>query len=175
VHLVRWLNTPRSVLWLFVTGTLCLFFCLFISLGCSVVYYAMFGVSLMPDWQGLNQMTDEEQIGYFAFGLCCTPLNAVLEELIFRAPLSIIGKIWPGSAMPLLAAIPLSIFFGWLHGGWATVPYQGACGMVFCLYYLKAGGQEGKFRRPLVVSSLVHAAYDTVVLGFVLTVSLMAH
>lgn len=170
----RWLNASCSTSWLFVTGTLALFLLLTLKAICNIAYFAIFGSSLTPDWQGLGEMNEEEQIGFLAFSLCFAPFGCLVEELIFRAPLSLVGKIWPGSMMPLLAAIPLSIFFGWLHGGWATVPYQGTCGLVLGLYYLKAGGQDGKFLRPMLVSYLIHTLYDLVLFSLALAGSLVA-
>lgn len=170
--LFRWLNTPSSVSWLVVTGTLLLLFLAFLNVACGIIYFSVFGSSLMPDWQGLGAMSEEEQFGFFARGLCCVPFGCLIEEVISRVPLTLVGKKWPGSAMPFLVAIPLSIFFGWLHGGWATVPYQGFCGLILCLYYLKAGGQEGKLLRPLWVSYLIHTIYDVVLYSLALVGSL---
>lgn len=169
--LFRWLNTPSSVLRLVAGGTAWLFLLFFLSGIYSAAYYAAFGSSMMPDRRGMAQMSGNELIGSFAFSLCAAPFACMVEELISRAPLSMIGKIWPGSAMPLLAAILSSIFFGWLHGGWATVPYQGVCGLILSLYYLKAGGQEGTLFRPLSVSYLIHMGYNIALFGLGLVVS----
>lgn len=163
----RWLNTPKPIVEIVAGGVVSMLLLLIINGLCSMAYYAVVGTALMPDWQGLNAMSEREQFAFFKRQLFSVPLGCFLEELFSRAPLTLVGKLRPRRAMPLLVAIPLSIFFGWMHGGWATVPYHGSGGLIFSLCYLKAGGQEGKFLRPLWTSYLVHLLFDLVLLGVI--------
>jgi hypothetical protein len=60
----------------------------------------------------------------------------------------------------IFISIGSSVLFGYIHGGWFTVPVQGVGGVVFCAAYLKFGGLEGKWLPPLLGSWAVHASFN---------------
>ncbi|MEK9155610.1 MAG: CPBP family intramembrane glutamic endopeptidase [Patescibacteria group bacterium] len=127
------------------------------------------GTRLVPDWLEIEGKPLEYQIIFLIFLLLGAPLNSVIEELIFRAPLSVVGKIWPGHRVGIWVALVSSIIFGYIHGGLATIPAQGVLGMILCFSYMKCGGMEGKFWRPIGVTIAVHTLYNFVLLCVGLT------
>jgi hypothetical protein len=100
--------------------------------------------------------------------------TSLVEEFTFRAAPLFAGwgiarfVSWVGS-IPLtgvanwtliLISLGSSVLFGYIHGGWFTVPIQGVGGMVFCAAYLKFGGLEGRFLPSLLGSWAVHASFN---------------
>jgi len=88
------------------------------------------------------------------------------EELFFRFPLSFAARFlrrWERLRNWVLAVmvIGLSVTFGWLHGGWLFAPIQGVMGLAMCLFYLKCGGFNGKFWKPLFICWITHVIINS--------------
>lgn len=96
---------------------------------------------------------------------------ALNEELIFRAPLGIaafyldrLGRL----PLVLVLALISSIIFGWLHGGWIFVCFQGVGGYLYSLLFLKCGGLKGYIFKPLVASTFAHYLHNQIIVLIVL-------
>lgn len=95
---------------------------------------------------------------------------AAYEELWFRYPLSLAVAGWGACKKIIVVAVISSVIFGFLHGKSINLIFihgsiqniflQGVGGIIFCLLYLKCGGLAGKWLKPLIVSTLTHAAYN---------------
>lgn len=94
--------------------------------------------------------------------------GAMIEEGAFRfAPLFLYWFIYDefsSSDSFLRGVVPVSILssvvFGYIHGGWFTLPVQGVSGIIFSVVYLKFGGMQGKVILPFVASSITHFFYN---------------
>jgi membrane protease YdiL (CAAX protease family) len=104
--------------------------------------------------------------------------RATIEELIFRFPLSCAVITWGVSKKVLGAALVSSLIFGFLHGGCTNFGFiyegvhhiflQGVGGLFYCLLYLKCGGLNKRFLKPIVVTTIAHATYNSAVALIVL-------
>ncbi len=88
------------------------------------------------------------------------------EEIVFRFPLSFAARFlrcWPRvrDGMLIFLVLTLSALFGWVHGGILFVPIQGVLGLIFSLCYLKFGGYNGKFWKPLLLCWMMHVAVNS--------------
>lgn len=119
---------------------------------------------------------------------------ALGEEVLFRLPLSILGRLsqllrWavlkisgnpgpPVGSEEYLASrrrwaapfvLPLALLlpplFGIAHGMWQFVFIQGVAGLMFTLLYLKCGGGMGKVVKPLLICALAHFIIDGTIFG----------
>ena len=98
--------------------------------------------------------------------LLSTAFGAFKEEIVFRAPLSLLGPLscrW-SSQIVIWAVVLISILFGYLHGDWTNILLQGGLGLIFSLVYLKMGGMRGRVLIPLLASSAVHFLYNGIFL-----------
>ncbi|NTW14654.1 MAG: CPBP family intramembrane metalloprotease [Candidatus Moranbacteria bacterium] len=85
---------------------------------------------------------------------------ALMEEVIFRAPLSIAEDLgWSVRGM-MVASLVLSVVFGLLHGSPANIPYQGVAGFFYCIMYLKCGGLTGNGMKAIAVTSISHFTWN---------------
>lgn len=167
MNLVGYLNTPpKSVFWLILKATaLCLAWNFAGTVIC-IIFEVVTGAPLVPDWLGLDEMSDAKAIVFVIVLLILAPLNSILEELLFRAPwLTITGKLFPRSGATVIVAVISSIIFGWVHGGVATIPLQGVTGMALSFCYLKCGGQDGKFWKPYLVAVVIHTLINFAIFG----------
>lgn len=150
-----WLKTPPSSYWsLAWKGALLAF--VYAIVFCVLEWYGF--IPTTGDWQGTDDMSPDTFLGFIIVMIVSTPFVAPMEELLFRAPLSLLSRKSP--RMVALSSLVLSGLFGYVHGGLATVPVQGVLGILLSLIYLKAGGSTGKFIRPFVVSSVAHILYN---------------
>jgi membrane protease YdiL (CAAX protease family) len=94
------------------------------------------------------------------------------EEILFRLPLSLAVKLlkrWERARNYTLIAlvIILSVAFGLAHGDGSFasrclfVPMQGVMGVVFCVFYLKCGGFNGKIWKPLLLTWALHVMLNS--------------
>lgn len=167
MNLVNWLNTPpKSVFWLILWATgLYLVYTVF-GVMFSGIVESVTGSPAIPDWIGFDKMSDGKRIFFIVFMFVGAPLNSVIEELLFRAPwLTITGKLFPRGTITIVIAILTSVIFGCIHGGIATIPVQGALGIILSFCYLKCGGQDGKFWKPLSVVIVIHTLANWVLLA----------
>lgn len=82
---------------------------------------------------------------------------AMIEELLFRTPLTFIVRILKHPLLVMLAVFGLSGVFGYIHQmSWWSVPIQGFFGVMISVMYLKFGGARGKFIKPLLCTSMAH-------------------
>ena len=88
-------------------------------------------------------------------------LLAFREELLFRAPLALLF-LFRGVTMGkvLMAAMALSILFGFFHGGFIYILFQGVIGFSWCVLFLKCGGAHGRPLKAVFVTTLTHAGYN---------------
>lgn len=164
---LHWINTPPKSASIFaLKATLLALITAGVGITIAVtVSLATERDSIIPDWQGLRNMEDGKKVFMIIGTMIFIPLGSILEELIFRAPLSIVGKVSPGKWAPIVSAVISSVIFGYIHGGFATIFMQGVTGIILSFAYLKAGGQHGKFWKPMGVSILIHTLFNWVVMG----------
>jgi membrane protease YdiL (CAAX protease family) len=93
--------------------------------------------------------------------------GVILEEIIFRFPLSLFATRWGATRNILGLALLLSLVFGWVHGSWHHVLLQGVVGFWWCLIYLKSGGLHDRYWKALLVTITAHTIYNTLIIGFV--------
>lgn len=165
--LVNWLNTPpKNVFWLVLKAA-----ALYSVYGSIVtilfrIVEITTGVTLNPSRMYSGEMNDGDKTRFLAFIFVIAPLSSTAEELLCRAPwLSITGKLRPRSGATVVVAIITSIIFGWIHEGVATIPVQGVMGIILSFSYLKCGGQDGKFWKPLFVAIAIHTLANWVIVA----------
>lgn len=165
MNLVNWLNTPpKNTFWLILKAAA---FYLAYALAWTTLQFIIeqsTGFSLDTDWQGLGDKGEAETLLYIVLMFIGAPINSVVEELIFRAPLTIAGKFFPRGGTTVAIAIGSSVIFGWIHGGIVTIPMQGVMGLVLSACYLKCGGQDGKFWKPFLVTVTIHTLANWILL-----------
>ncbi len=94
-------------------------------------------------------------------------IDLAFEELFFRIPLIIpITLSWSTRAI-LLYAIPFSIVFGLLHGGFLNILIQGVAGFGLCILALKCGGLQGRPVRGFLVAYIAHVLFDITIFAIV--------
>lgn len=98
-------------------------------------------------------------------------LVAILEEMIFRAPLYLF-VVWGGPRIATAAALVSSILFGWMHGGFGNIPIQGIGGIIFCIVFFKCGAMQRKFIRGLSSSITTHFLIDAFIYSLIFWLSI---
>jgi len=84
-------------------------------------------------------------------------VSALIEELIFRAPLVAAVRILRRPALIAVCVVALSCMFGYMHHGKIySVPIQGMFGLLISVMFLKCGGANGKFLKPLLCTTFAH-------------------
>lgn len=88
-------------------------------------------------------------------------LNAFIEEFWYRfvsiglmTALAAIATntIRQSTKIALLISIPVSIFFGYIHGGWDHIFVQGVIGFIFSIVFIKCGGVIKRRNKPVFVN-----------------------
>jgi hypothetical protein len=86
------------------------------------------------------------------------------EELIFRMLPIVTGVMYlerTGYKRWLfLLILVFSVRFGYIHGTYWNILIQGVAGFLYCIIFLKAGGNQFKFFQALFVTGLVHYSYN---------------
>jgi len=175
-RIVHWLNTPpKSIFWFVISASVLLFCLKHLSADAvNTIGTVLTGTSVIPDSLGVHGMSNDELLTFLTSILLQAPFAALFEELVFRAPwLSVAGMIFPRRGVTVIVAVATSIAFGYAHGGVATIPVQGMSGIFLSFCYLKCGGQDGKFWKPLLVSTAFHTL-NNAALSLVLILSLLA-
>lgn len=97
---------------------------------------------------------------------------ALMEEVFFRLPLAFVVRVSRyfsvksiGTALALASAFFLSILFGLCHGSVYHIFLQGVGGFIYSILFLKCGGYQGKYLKPLMASTAVHFLFNMSVLG----------
>ena len=94
--------------------------------------------------------------------------TVAIEELLFRGPLIIPILLKWTKRNVLLYALPFSMVFGLMHGGWANVLVQGAEGLYLCILVLKCGGLQGGHIKGFCVAYTAHLLFDIAVFALAL-------
>lgn len=84
-------------------------------------------------------------------------MSALSEEMMFRAPLTIAVRVLRRPWAVAVCAAALSCVFGYMHEGrlW-SIPIQGMFGLLTSVMYLKCGGANGKFVKPVLCTTFAH-------------------
>ena len=90
-------------------------------------------------------------------------LLALIEEVIYRLPLSIFVKLKFPTWAIMIVAIILSVIFGLAHGNALNILVQGWAGLLYSILYLKCGGMQGKPGKAIFVTTLAHSLHNTLV------------
>lgn len=99
-----------------------------------IIWYFAYGYTISYLWDlssifGVQNRNPSVYFGYFT-SLIQAP---IVEELIFRyAPLQLVKKT--NKVLPMM--ILSSALFGWLHGGFINVMFQGVFGFAFAWVYV---------------------------------------
>lgn len=94
----------------------------------------------------------------------------LIEEVVFRAIVlaPVLRHFHPDrrGVWPLVAAVTLSsVTFGYFHGEWVNIFIQGVNGMGLAIIFLKSGGWQKEFWKPLFVAWMAHLGFDLAVTG----------
>ncbi len=90
--------------------------------------------------------------------------SAFFEELIFRLPLAIFVRMGWSLEKVFVVAVPLSVFFGFLHGGISHIFLQGVSGFIFSIVFLKCGGWQRNYTKALLASTATHFMFNAVLI-----------
>lgn len=149
-----WLTTEargKQLLWVMLAGV---FVNIFVQFFIGVIF-----VSTNVDFPPVGNQTLE--ILTLSFPLIITA-TVVIEEGVFRLPLSLLVNFGLSIRWVLFAALVLSTTFGLIHGSVSHIAAQGVGGFAWCLVYLKCGGCQGKWLKPFGVTATCHLLYDAV-------------
>jgi hypothetical protein len=87
-------------------------------------------------------------------------MSALIEESIFRLPLAALMYLRCPISVVLIAAAALSASFGILHGGLSHVFIQGGAGIFYSVLFLKCGGCQKKYLKPLMTTTIAHFIFN---------------
>ncbi len=90
---------------------------------------------------------------------------AIVEEIIFRAPLILFITMNCRLRTMLFFAVLFSVIFGFLHGGIKHIFIQGVSGMMLSIAFLKCGGLQKKYTKALLTSTTVHYIYNMILVA----------
>ena len=89
---------------------------------------------------------------------------AFMEEIFFRfAPLFLAAALFrrfERGIILLFFVVASSVIFGWMHGGYEYIFFQGVFGVLFCVLYLKCGGMQGHHVKALVTTTGAHFLWN---------------
>ena len=142
----------KSVLWY----SLDCFVLIFLFVNLSIVILYLFNIHIPPVPAAKTLFAQPVNLVLVLAIL----IGALVEEILFRFPLSILGLIGAGPQLTLLGACILSGIFGWCHGGVSHVLIQGPFGFLLSMLYLKCGGYQGNVVKALFTTTLVHAGFN---------------
>ncbi len=159
-----WLSREPRLLWIAITIAI---MPLLYNIWCTAItgLYSWFGVL---DQMIASHPNASMQATWALWGIMIPWVLG--EEVLFRFPLSFAARFlrrWERlrNWAIIILVIGLSAAFGWVHGGWLFVPMQGVLGAVFCLIYLKCGGFNGKFWKPLLICWIMHVVVNSHLFG----------
>ncbi len=150
-----WLKEEVKGKWILFSIIACLF--LDFALNCFVILILnIFDITISAQNEsGIPILTPS-----FPIMLICT---AYFEELIFRAPLALLvlltAERWKLRVI-FIVAVALSILFGLVHGGIPNIFLQGIGGLLWSILFLKCGGYQKKFIKPLAVTTITHFLFN---------------
>lgn len=81
---------------------------------------------------------------------------AAAEEIIFRVPLILILDVSDSRPLLLFSALASSAIFGFSHGGFLNVLFQGAGGVFFCVAFLKGGAINDNLGKGFFIATFTH-------------------
>lgn len=176
MNLRQWLQKKPVGLWGYIKHIIAM---TTIGLGYTVVIGAINALAatpILPDWLHMNDKPPLLQLLFMLVLFIGAIPNAIAEELIFRAPISAIVRKWPKNGKATIVGIAiLSAIFGFIHGGQhsligglVTVLSHGPMGILLSLSYLKCGGREGKFWKPIGVTIAIHTLINMILVGTVI-------
>lgn len=97
-------------------------------------------------------------------------LNLLIEELVFRVPISFYIKSGLDLRFKLSLIFLSSIIFGIIHLQYfdtqelfITLPVMIIGGLIYSFVYLLLGGKDGKVLLPLVGVWIIHVLYDLLI------------
>jgi hypothetical protein len=92
---------------------------------------------------------------------------SLVEESLFRFFPLVLSRIIAKHPLEitLLIAVASSIVFGFIHGGIVHIFVQGVLGFIWCILFLKCGGNHDNPLKALFVTWTSHALYNFVLLG----------
>lgn len=85
---------------------------------------------------------------------------ALMEEIMFRLPLVLCVELKWSVNKTLLVAAALSALFGYAHGGFRFILFQGVFGFLYSILFLKCGGLERRYVKALLVSTTIHFLWN---------------
>ncbi len=88
-------------------------------------------------------------------------LGVLAEETFFRyMPLMLAAASGFKIEALLFISVISSALFGYIHGGFPYIAFQGVTGFLLCLLFLKCGGLHGHHFKALTASTLAHFSID---------------
>jgi membrane protease YdiL (CAAX protease family) len=111
-------------------------------------------VALKLNTHGMSNSVMQVQVTIGYFITVVIPV-VIIEEGAFRAPLTI-SAIYGWHRTTLVILVSSSIIFGLIHGNVLNLLFQGVGGIILGLVYLKCGGMQGKYLKPMFVSTVTH-------------------
>jgi len=137
----------RFILWLEKEATWKNIF-LWIFLAYFINFSYIFLIFIVSDIARVGSLADfVENLPVHYFILLCV-FSWFLEEVVFRfIPIAASVRIFGKKYKIFIVLILVSGLFGFLHGGWSFIFFQGFCGLTLCLLYLKCGGLSTEYLK----------------------------
>jgi membrane protease YdiL (CAAX protease family) len=131
--------------------------------GAGALVYSMMAFPVVMVFWGRPAASNVKPIEQDLAEIWLLPAAALTEEILFRLPLALI--FWRRYRLEsmLAAALVLSLLFGYAHGGWYHVIFQGVSGFAFSLVFIKCGGYRYHYGKALLASGLSHTITNTLV------------
>jgi membrane-anchored protein YejM (alkaline phosphatase superfamily) len=146
---------PALVVWLWLLHAICM----------MLVVPLLFAIGVeFPDQTERTMVMMTVSLGTLA-------ARVFFEEIIFRTPLLIVIWLqkWLGRslAVVLITSVVLSVLFGLVHGSIANIFTQGVGGLIWSVLFLKSGGMQGKFFKPIATATAAHFIWDAMLIAIV--------
>jgi hypothetical protein len=101
-------------------------------------------------------------------------IGVILEELIFRSPITFLYKYRVLPAYVYASILTLSVLFGLYHFQYfdefdfvMTLPVFMMGALILSYVYWLCGGKEGKFWKPLIICFLYHLLFNLLTLSVI--------
>lgn len=136
--------------------------CLFMLGSLAVIFVHSAFISNISPFFNLTQPSPDDfwtDLPILRTFIVYTFYAAIFEEMLFRMPLAIAAEFCRPKTIVILVIV-LSIIFGYLHGSFHHIYFQGAHGLVYSVIFLKAGGFQRRPFKALLAATIIHASYN---------------
>lgn len=117
-----------------------------------------FGVQMAPSDDKLVKLLNKSLVEF----ILVLFFAAAAEEIMFRVPLIFILNTSDSRPFLIFSVLAISATFGFLHGGFVNILYQGAGGVFFCVAFLKGGAINDNLGKGFFIATLVHFSLNVI-------------